>query len=103
MKVYFENVNFESLSGPNSFANKLAKYLLQSGVEIVDSVAESDKRLCFIEPRDYGCKKPIIQRLDGIYFNLLQEYKAQNSNIQQTFKHSNAVVYQTSFNQKLIN
>ena len=103
MKVYFENVNFRSLSGPNSFANKLAKYLLQSGVEIVDSVAESDKRLCFIETRDYGCKKPIIQRLDGIYFNLLQDYKAQNSNIQQTFKHSSAVVYQTSFNQKLIN
>ena len=81
MNVDLENVNLESSSGPNHFASKLIKQFANLHVS-VNNRATPDVRLCFIESHKYNSDGvPLIQRLDGIYFNTAQNYKLQNSNI----------------------
>ena len=47
MKIKFENVDFRSNSGPNSFSKKLYKYLYMNEDEVVEQ--NYDAVLCFIE------------------------------------------------------
>jgi len=100
MRIYFDNVNFSSPSGPNSFAKKLADQL-STRHHIMTSYQEEtpDVQLAFI----YTTKKvaPIVQRLDGIYFNSAQDWESQNEVIEQTFSLADGVVYQSYFNKKL--
>lgn len=99
MNIHLENVNIHNTSGPNHFAAKLVKYLDLNMIE----EAPPDLRLCFIESyRSNFDNIPLVQRLDGIYFNKEQDYKNQNSNIRRTYEHSNGVIYQTQFNKELI-
>ena len=73
MNVHLENVNLNSNSGPNHFASKVVKYLKRGGVSF-DNCLRPDARLCFIEShRAIFDNVPLIQRLDGIYFNKEQD------------------------------
>ena len=64
MKIFFDNVDFRSSSGPNSFGSKLARAFIQMGHQVVDK--EPDVQLSFISiSRKLA---PTILRLDGIYF-----------------------------------
>ena len=102
MDIYFDNVNLSSNNGPNSFAGKLAKYIVANDNSLT-SLEDADVSLTFIETyRLWLSKKPFAQRLDGIYFNTRQNYKAQNSNIKKTHDMANGVIYQTEFNKSLI-
>ena len=47
MKIQFENVDFNSSSGPNGFGLKLARELIRSGHEI--TLDSADVRLSFIQ------------------------------------------------------
>lgn len=100
MKIFLENVNLKSRSGPNSFANKLVKHLYIHKHAVTNNLKEADVRLCFIESR-LKDKTPLIQRLDGIYFNTLHNYKDQNSVIKRTYNSSFGVIFQSEFNKKL--
>ena len=100
MKICLENVNLSSLSGPNSFANKLSKYFSFDGHEI--TVAEkADVSLCFIEYHRNKKITPLFQRLDGIYFNKAQDFVKQNANIKRTYDLADGVIFQTEFNKRL--
>ncbi len=101
MNIHLENVNLGSNSGPNSFANKLVKYL-SMGDYSFDFHSDPDLHLCFIETSKQGFDKPMIQRLDGIYFNISQNYEAQNANIKRTYDMADGVVFQSEFNKQLI-
>ena len=48
MNIVLENVNLSSNSGPNSFGQKLHKYLPHVGAT-VDNKETPDAYLCFIE------------------------------------------------------
>ena len=98
MNIHLENIDLQSTSGPNHFASKLTKYLDAS----FDPKQKPDIRLCFIETYNKHSDIPLIQRLDGIYFNKTQNYKLQNANIRETYGKANGVVFQTNFNKKLI-
>ena len=101
MNVDLENVNLKSNSGPNHFASKLIKQFATLDVSI-DERTKPDVRLCFIESHKYNSDDvPLVQRLDGIYFNTAQNYKLQNSNIEKTYKISDGVIFQSHFNQEL--
>jgi glycosyltransferase involved in cell wall biosynthesis len=101
MNIWFENANLSSNSGPNSFAQKLTNALGRRGVLVNQNTY--DVSLCFIESyRKDIHSLPTVQRLDGIYFNTAQNYDLLNSNIFRTYKQSDAVVFQTDFNQRLI-
>ena len=96
MRLNLDNVNLLSTSGPNSFANKLVPYLLEKNVKLDGE--NPDAHLCFIESVRVEYQKPMIQRLDGIYFNTSQDYNKQNQNIKRTYDMADGVVFQSNFN-----
>ena len=101
MKIQLENVDLQSNSGPNSFAKKLVKHMSALGCEFkLDK--DYDIRLAFIENnKQDSLNIPMVQRLDGIYFNTDFDYRKQNENIKKTFLQSDGVIYQTEFNKNL--
>ncbi len=101
MKIFLDNVNTNSSSGPNSFAKKLIPELLNLGCSFV-SESSAEISLCFIETRNHKSQTKRVQRLDGIYFNTDQDYVSQNENIKRTFKSSRGIIYQSNFNKELI-
>ena len=100
MNLHVENINLTSNSGPNSFANKLIKYITKSGVE-VNFAKKPAAHLCFIETNRVEFKKPMFLRLDGIYFNADFDYRSQNSNIKRTYEMASGVIFQSDFNKQL--
>ena len=102
MKILFDNVNFKSRSGPNSFGRKLSNQFLKNGHEISvipEKDTQFDAQLSFIAA---SCKvAPIIQRLDGIYFNSDQDFIKLNQPIEATYALADAVIFQSNFNKML--
>ncbi|MDB4337430.1 glycosyltransferase [bacterium] len=102
MNIYLDNVNFSSSSGPNSFGKKLAKNLISRGHELnCNDPNDIDVILTFIMTSLNTKFRPMVQRLDGIYFNSAQDYQSLNSPIRMTYEMSSAVIYQSDFNKKL--
>ncbi len=99
MKIKFENVNFRSNSGPNSFGKKLHKYLHLNGDKVTDH--DYDAILCFIEDGSNHSSDRLFQRLDGIYFNTDFDFNRQNQNILATYKKAHGVIFQSEFNKRL--
>ena len=102
MRIFFDNVNLSSRSGPNSFASKLVKYMAKDGHRSSNNLKKSDARLCFIESSLEDSQIPLFQRLDGIYFNISQNYKQQNYNIEKTYRSSIGAIIQSEFSKNLI-
>ena len=98
MKIFLDNIDFKSSSGPNSFGAKLASQLEKTGSRI-NKDEKPDIQLSFIQTTRKIA--PLIQRLDGIYFNSEQDWKTQNKPIQQTYNISNGVIFQSNFNKQL--
>ena len=101
MKLHLENVNLNSTSGPNSFANKLGPELVEMGYEFT-TITEADMSLCFIESPRQKLSIPQVLRLDGIYFNTAQDYNLLNENILRTYQMCEGVIYQSKFCETLI-
>ena len=97
LNLFLENVNLNSNSGPNSFGQKLFKYMPSCGVTI-ENTPEPDAYLCFIESGRPTHNAPLFQRLDGIYFNSAFDYTSQNSNIKRTYELAKGVIFQSQFN-----
>lgn len=102
MKIYFDNCNFESTSGPNSFAKRLAIQFTLMGHELADATDDYDIALCFIEPSSkLNLNKPIVQRLDGIWFKPEEHYQGKNKLIEKLYHYANGVVLQSNFSKKM--
>ena len=99
MNIHLENVNLDSTSGPNSFGQKLVKYISNNNFTEFET---ADIRLCFIESQRKKCTKPLVQRLDGIYFNTRQNYKLQNANIKKTYEEADGIIFQSQFSKNLV-
>ena len=100
MNIHLENVNLSSKSGPNSFGRKLVKYMSKAG-HTFDTNQKEDIVLAFIQSATPAPPGPLVQRLDGIYFNTIQNYRVQNYFIEETYKKANGVVFQSNFNRDL--
>ena len=91
-------MNFNASNGPNGFGIKLAKEFYRQGHEIVST--DPDVQLSFIHKvNDFN---PCVLRLDGIYFNTDQDWKAQNEQIRLSYLSSQSVVVQSQFNKDLV-
>jgi len=104
MKIQFENVNFNSRSGPDGFGLKLARRLLDTGHDPLPMQPawdiQPDVRLTFIQGmNDF---KPNVLRLDGIYFNSAQDWERMNEPIKRSYDFADAVIVQSEFDKKLI-
>ena len=101
MNIFFENVDFNSRSGPNSFGKKLSKEFIKNGHNIICGQPEEipDVQLSFIMS---SIKiSPMVQRLDGIYFNSEQDFDALNIPIKSTYLAADDVIFQSEFNRDL--
>jgi glycosyltransferase involved in cell wall biosynthesis len=98
LKIYFDNIDFNSCSGPNSFGTKLASELEKNGHRI-NKDKDPDIQLSFIQAAQKLA--PVVQRLDGIYFNSEQDWELLNKPIRQTYDLANGVVFQSEFNKTL--
>lgn len=100
MKVFTHNFNPRSNSGPNKFTRTLFTRLISDGRVLISNQEEADVEFCLIQQQSTKVK-PMILRLDGIWFNSEQEYNKQNAPIQYSYKNADAVVFQSNFNKKL--
>ena len=98
MRILFNNVDFNSRSGPNGFGLKLANCLSKVGHQIVDK--DPDAVLNFIQGNLSGFRN--VLRLDGIYFNTDQDWEKQNSPIKLSYDLADSVIVQSEFNRKLV-
>lgn len=102
MKIYPHNFNPGSNSGPNKFTRQLFTHLLGShDVRFTFDQKEADVEFCLIQQQAQKVK-PMLLRLDGIYFNSDQKYWEQNKPIKFAYDNADAVVFQSEFNKLLI-
>lgn len=100
MKIFFDNVNFSSRTGPNTFAFRLAKQLTLMGHVIADP-DDYDVHLAVINAtRKTLPGKVLVQRLDGIWFKP-EEFATHNVEIKRTWDAASAVVWQSSFDRTM--
>jgi len=100
LRLSLENIDVTSNSGPNHFGKKLYKYLSKSNKVFFEG--PYDISLCFIESGKDVFETPLVQRLDGIYFNTSQTHMMQNVNIKRTYDNASGVVFQSYFNKELV-
>jgi len=98
MKIAFNNVDFNSNSGPNGFGLKLARAFSKMGHYIVSENPEVTFN--FIQGYNVGCKN--ILRLDGIYFNSKQDWARLNEPIKQSYHLADHVIVQSKFDKLMI-
>jgi len=98
MRIFFDNVDFKSSSGPNSFASKLASTFVALGHEITNE--RPDAQVSFIQS---GLNvAPCLLRLDGIYFNSEQDWNKLNDPIRRSYDAADSIIVQSVFNKRLI-
>lgn len=104
MKIYFTRDG----SGHHSsslVAKKLCECFSTMGVGVTFN--KKDKFhgiLAFINVDDFNLlkKRPVIQRLDGIYFDKDTDYVKRNSGILKTYKESSGIIFQSNVAKKLV-
>jgi glycosyltransferase involved in cell wall biosynthesis len=100
VKVHFDGIMWNSHSGPNTFANRLARGLYQAGHEIELSGPDADVSLVFIEKTGQPLARKVVQRLDGIWFKP-DEFIMKNIGIKQLYETADAVVWQSEFDRNM--
>lgn len=100
MRFLLDNVDLSSRSGPNGFGLKLARALSYRGHQLVDSDERPDVQLSFIQQLCDAV--PMVLRLDGIWFNSMHDWRAQNEPIHRAYDAARAVVIQSEFDRELV-
>ena len=101
MKIFAHNFNPVSNSGPNKFTTQLFKQMKKDyDVNYTNNQQEADVEFCLIQQVVHKVK-PMVLRLDGIWFNSEQNYKEQNRLIEFSYRNADAVIFQSNFNKKL--
>ena len=99
MKIQFDNVDFGSMTGPNTFGRRLAKCFFELGHEITNE-SNADISLVFIEPSGRKLTKRIVQRLDGIWFSP-DQFETHNTRIKSLYEMADAVIWQSNFDKNM--
>lgn len=114
MKILVDNVDLTSTSGPNSFGKQFVNALSFYGHNVIDFISSIKKaqkidimpdiHLAFIEANLIS-KIPLIQRLDGIYYNSDSQYGdwwIQNKRITETYQRASGIIFQSQFSKNLV-
>lgn len=115
MRILLDNVNLGSRSGPNSFGRQLTDQLNRDGHNVLNTIELMrqggktmqlpDAQLTFIEAMTRIPNVPVVQRLDGIYYNSDSQYGdwwIQNQRIGETYELAKGVVFQSPFSKRLV-
>lgn len=98
MKIFLENVDLKSWTGPNTFAKKLINEFELLGHTITS--VRPDIQLSFIRSKEILA--PVVQRIDGIFFEKGTNIDAGNSSLKSLYKKASAVIIQSEFDKKII-
>ena len=103
MKIYIDNVNINSTSGPNSFGSRLLSELTNQQCDVtLNTDGVYDICLSFIESfNSINGNAKLIQRLDGIWFKP-EDFKTKNENIKKTYYKANGLIFQSNFDKQMI-
>jgi glycosyltransferase involved in cell wall biosynthesis len=97
MRIFFDGVNFESRTGPNSFALRLARQLSLMGHVVADP-DDYDVALVFVEATQrLDRRRPYVHRLDGFWMKPSELASGRNDGIRRTYSDASAVVWQSEF------
>lgn len=102
MNILFDNVNWKSNAGPYWFMRKLADNLKNKGHVINTLPEDSAIQLSLIIATQKYQWLPIIQRLDGIYYDTQKDYNLMNEPIHTTYNMVNGIVFQSEWSKKLV-
>ena len=98
MNIFTHNFDPTSESGPNKFTRQLFRQLLKDEkIGLVSDQQSADIEFCLIQQVTHKVK-PMVLRLDGIWFNSEQDYKQQNVPIKFAYDNADSVVFQSQFN-----
>lgn len=101
MKVFPHNFNHNSNSGPNKFTRQLFRNIVKNfSVTMTANQPDADVEFCLIQQQVHKVK-PMLLRLDGIYFNSEQDYNTQNKPIKYAYDNADIVIFQSEFNKNL--
>ena len=100
MNILFDNVDWNSTAGPHWFGRKLASHLNQNGHGI--NTGNDDVQLSIVMASQKREGLPLIQRLDGIYYDTAKEYVQMNAPIKATYDVADGVVFQSEWSKKLV-
>jgi len=103
MNIFLDNVAIGSSTGPNHFGTKLLKYLKKQGHRCYTiPIPPPEIQLSFIEANSNNLSVPVVQRLDGIYFDRTKDHTLQNTNILDTYRKASGVIFQSEYSKKLV-
>lgn len=101
MKIFTHNFNPKSNSGPNKFTRQLFNQVTHNNdAMLTANQQDADVEFCLIQQQVHKVK-PMLLRLDGIYFNSEQDYNLQNAPIKYAYNNADAVIFQSEFNKRL--
>ena len=103
MRIFLENAKLHTNRGFSVFARNLIRALEKKGHSFIHSFKDVDIQLAFVFNNNFSKDVPIVQRLDGIYFNTCVNYKTKNRGIQESYRKSKAVIIQSEFDRRVIN
>jgi glycosyltransferase involved in cell wall biosynthesis len=93
LKIYLDNAEGHVLT------KRITPYLLDYGISFTNNFHKADIHLCFVRSSgNFGI--PIIQRIDGIYYDKNIDYNARNAAISETHTKAKGIVYQSEYCQK---
>lgn len=106
VKIFLDNVNLNSNSGPNNFAKRLKECLTEKDHSVYWSESYSsdyDVSLSFINrTKMINDDRPNILRIDGIWFKQSEIERGLNSPLEHSWKNADAVIVQSLFDKKMI-
>jgi glycosyltransferase involved in cell wall biosynthesis len=101
VKVFPHNFNPNSNSGPNKFTRQLFRNIVKNfSITMTGNQSDADVEFCLIQQQAHKVK-PMLLRLDGIYFNSEQDYDTQNKPIKYAYDNADLVIFQSEFNKNL--
>ena len=102
MNILFDNVDWNSTAGPHWFGRKLADHLRKNGHTINPTLSESQVQLSIVMASQKHQGLPLIQRLDGIYYDTTKDYVQMNAPIKATYDVADGVVFQSEWSKMLV-
>lgn len=96
----------EGLIAPVIFAHRLGAELKKQGIRVVGRQERHEILLAIIRDNQIADSKRkgarVVQRLDGVYHELDEDYEEKNRTIRKTFEEANAIIYQSEFSKRLV-
>lgn len=102
MKIHLDSVNIGTPTGPNVFAERLARRLFETGHDVdLTSGVGADVSLVFIQCSGAPLARKVVQRLDGIWFKP-DDFVTKNVDIRFLYSGADAVVFQSRFDRDFV-